>query len=81
MTPTATQILDEESIDRAVIRPFSVNVPEAELTELRKRINATKWPRTGNGHRCVAGRAARDNSGARPLLGQRSMTGANARQD
>jgi len=26
------------------IRPFHVNVPEAELTELRRRINASKWP-------------------------------------
>src|SRR5580765_3829335 len=26
------------------IRPFQVNVPEAELAELRRRINATKWP-------------------------------------
>ena len=26
------------------IRPFQVNVSEAELTDLRKRINATKWP-------------------------------------
>ena len=26
------------------IRPFSMNVPEAELTELRRRINATRWP-------------------------------------
>ena len=26
------------------IRPFSVNVPEAELTELRRRIVATRWP-------------------------------------
>ena len=26
------------------IRPFQVNVPEAELTDLRRRINATKWP-------------------------------------
>ena len=26
------------------IRPFSINVPEAELTELRRRINATRWP-------------------------------------
>ena len=28
----------------AAIRPFHVNVPEAELTELRRRINATRWP-------------------------------------
>jgi pimeloyl-ACP methyl ester carboxylesterase len=26
------------------LRPFQVSVPEAELTELRRRINATKWP-------------------------------------
>jgi pimeloyl-ACP methyl ester carboxylesterase len=26
------------------IRPFHVNVAEAELSELRRRINATKWP-------------------------------------
>ncbi len=26
------------------LRPFHINVPEAELTELRRRINATKWP-------------------------------------
>jgi pimeloyl-ACP methyl ester carboxylesterase len=28
----------------ATIRPFHVNVPEADLTELRRRIHATKWP-------------------------------------
>src|SRR5438105_5170092 len=26
------------------VRPFRFNVPEAELTELRRLINATKWP-------------------------------------
>jgi pimeloyl-ACP methyl ester carboxylesterase len=26
------------------IRPFRVNVPEADLTDLRRRIHATKWP-------------------------------------
>ena len=26
------------------IRPFRVNFPEAELTELRRRIKATRWP-------------------------------------
>jgi pimeloyl-ACP methyl ester carboxylesterase len=30
--------------DEDAIRPFHVNFPEAELTELRRRINATKWP-------------------------------------
>ena len=26
------------------VRPFKVNVPEAELAELRRRIDATRWP-------------------------------------
>src|SRR5258706_2393535 len=34
----------EQATDKNAIRPFHVNVPEAELTELRRRINATKWP-------------------------------------
>jgi pimeloyl-ACP methyl ester carboxylesterase len=29
---------------KTAIRPFHVSVPEEELTELRRRINATKWP-------------------------------------
>jgi pimeloyl-ACP methyl ester carboxylesterase len=33
-----------ESTDENVVRPFHVNVPEAELSELRKRVYATKWP-------------------------------------
>jgi hypothetical protein len=27
-----------------IIRPFQVGFPEAELTELRRRVNATRWP-------------------------------------
>ena len=30
--------------DQTAIRPFQVSVPEAELTELRRRIHATRWP-------------------------------------
>ena len=30
--------------DPNAIRPFHVNVPKAELTDLRRRISATKWP-------------------------------------
>jgi pimeloyl-ACP methyl ester carboxylesterase len=30
--------------DNAALRSFHVNVPEAELTELRRRVNATRWP-------------------------------------
>jgi hypothetical protein len=40
-----TKIAQQTSSDKTAIRPFhAVNVPEAELAELRRRINATKWP-------------------------------------
>ena len=45
MTPTgAVQERTEQAAEKAVVRSFHVNVPEAELTELRRRINATRWP-------------------------------------
>ena len=45
MTQTsATQRSSKQADDKNAIRPFHVNVPEADLTELRRRINATKWP-------------------------------------
>jgi pimeloyl-ACP methyl ester carboxylesterase len=40
---TAIQEATRHTADNA-IHPFHVNVPEAELTELRSRINATRWP-------------------------------------
>src|SRR5205807_5029706 len=42
MTQTSATQRGSEQAD--AIRPFNVNFPEAELTELRRRINATKWP-------------------------------------
>jgi len=30
--------------DNATVHPFQVGLPEAELTELRRRVNATRWP-------------------------------------
>src|ERR1044072_2394854 len=30
------------------IRPFRVDIPEAQLTDLRRRINATIWPEQEN---------------------------------
>ena len=41
---TATSATPRGNADKNAIRPFHVNVPEAELTELRRRINATRWP-------------------------------------
>jgi pimeloyl-ACP methyl ester carboxylesterase len=44
---TTTVALQEETMQSAgsdTIRPFNVHVPEAELTELRRRVKATRWP-------------------------------------
>ncbi len=41
---SATQRGPKPASDKTAIRPFQVNIPEAELTELRRRINATRSP-------------------------------------
>jgi len=41
---TATPPRSEQAADKAAIRPFRFEAPEAELTELRRRIKATRWP-------------------------------------
>src|SRR5215467_4566578 len=43
MTHTGATSRGELAKDKDAIRPFQINVPEAELTELRRRINATRW--------------------------------------
>ena len=37
-------VAQHTSSDKAAIRPFQVNVPEADLADLRRRIQATKFP-------------------------------------
>ena len=45
MTQTsATQPASELASDKTAIRPFQVDFPKSELTDLRRRINATRWP-------------------------------------
>jgi hypothetical protein len=44
MTQTSATQRSKQAPDKNAIRPFHVNVPEAELTELRRRIKATRWP-------------------------------------
>jgi hypothetical protein len=64
---SATQRSNEQAI-----RPFPVaSVPEAELTDLRKRINATRWPERDNSDRCNPRSTASDDAGAGALLGDR----------
>ena len=41
---SATQQSSNLRADKNAIRPFQIDVPESELTELRTRINATRWP-------------------------------------
>ena len=41
---SATQRGSKQASDEDAIRSFHANFPESELTELRRRINATNWP-------------------------------------
>ena len=41
---SATQPSNEQAADKNAIRPFHVNVPEAELTDLRQRLAQTRLP-------------------------------------
>ena len=43
MAPTARQD-SEKAADKTAIRPFRVSIPEAELIDLKRRIDTTKWP-------------------------------------
>jgi|SRR5579883_1211097 len=42
--PTASQPGKADARERAAIRPLRVDVPEEQLTDLRLRIRATRWP-------------------------------------
>lgn len=37
-------VADEVKADRTAVRPFRVEVPEADLTDMRRRIKATRFP-------------------------------------
>jgi len=41
---TMTETGARQAADNTALRAFHVNVPEADLTDLRSRIKATKWP-------------------------------------
>src|SRR3989449_7287239 len=44
MTETVTQTATQAPMASEAIRPFRVQVPEAALVDLRRRIKATRWP-------------------------------------
>ena len=41
---TATQRRSKRTGNKTAIRPFRVNIPASALTDLRRRIQATRWP-------------------------------------
>jgi pimeloyl-ACP methyl ester carboxylesterase len=44
MTQTTATQRGREQPDKDAIHPFQVSFPDAELTELRRRVKATRWP-------------------------------------
>jgi pimeloyl-ACP methyl ester carboxylesterase len=44
MTDVITEVAQRTGSAKTDIRPFRVNFPDADLTELRRRIEATRWP-------------------------------------
>jgi hypothetical protein len=40
----ATEVAGQTGSESTAVRPFQVSFPEAELADLRRRIDATRWP-------------------------------------
>ena len=62
------------------IRPFHVDVPEEDLTDLRRRIAATRWPEKEPVADESQGVQLGDDGGARALLGHRVRLPAGSRR-
>ena len=77
----ATQRGIEQAPDKNTVRPFTKKFPEAELTELRRRINATQWPERETVTDAIARRTARDDCRHSRAIGRRITTGAKSRRD
>ena len=41
---SATDVMQQTGSDQTAVRPFRVSFAETELAELRRRIDATRWP-------------------------------------
>jgi len=39
-----TETTQQTRRDNADVRPFKIGFPESDLADLRRRINATRWP-------------------------------------
>jgi hypothetical protein len=42
--PATTSSTEPAASGDATLRPFHIDFPDADLTDLRRRINATRWP-------------------------------------
>ena len=75
MTETAA-IGTEQAPDKTAIRPFQFNFPDAELADLRRRINATRWPERELVQDASQGVQLATMQKLARLLGERITTGA-----
>ena len=41
---SVNEVAEQAGAGNAAVRPFQVGFPESDVTELRRRINATRWP-------------------------------------
>jgi pimeloyl-ACP methyl ester carboxylesterase len=41
---SVNEVAEQRARGNSAVRPFQVGFPESEVTELRRRINATRWP-------------------------------------
>ncbi len=41
---SASEVAEQTGSGNTAVRAFQVSFPEAELTELRRRVNAARWP-------------------------------------
>ena len=78
---SAQGVATTRAADDASIRPFHITVPDEALVDLRRRIDGDTLARAGDGHGCIARRAARDDAGTRALLGDRLRLAQGARRD
>ena len=62
------------------ITPFRIEIPEADLDDLRRRLAPDAVAGAGDGRRLVAGRPARLRARARASTGATATTGARARR-
>ncbi|HEX7980956.1 MAG TPA: epoxide hydrolase, partial [Gemmatimonadaceae bacterium] len=44
MTGTLTDVIHDTDTHEPAIRPFQVNVPDAEVADLNRRVKTTRWP-------------------------------------